>query len=186
LTRDDATQVLAYLKVSYPAAFRDMSKQTAEGMIALWQDMFSDTPLEKVMIAVKAHVKNSKFFPTVAEISEYINKLAEPDKLTADQAWQGIMKACYWLDVDSRDDIVTKFNALPEITKSILGNGHQLVIYANMYERELQEFEKPRFVRSFEARQKATEEFERLPESVRVQSLKLKGETMPLQITEKG
>jgi hypothetical protein len=176
VNKTETIKILAVLKAAYPNSYKD--EELAVQMVSLWQDMFSDTPAVNVGLAVKALIVTCKFPPTIAEIKDYIQKLTEPERMSGTEAWRMVMKAINGPDVHYTErgwDYTETFNKLPAEVRSIVGSPSQMRIWADCGEHELEQFTQRDFVRGFDARQKATSEFERLPESVRAQSEQIKG-----------
>lgn len=64
MTRDETLKIMAVLKATYPNFYKDMTRRDAEGVVALWTDMFSEDSYNAVAAAVKAFIaSDSKGFP---------------------------------------------------------------------------------------------------------------------------
>jgi hypothetical protein len=169
----ETTAIFTILKTAYPNAF-NMTRQTAEATISLWQQMFADTPAEKVKIAVTMHIANNKFAPTIAEIKEYIAKMSEPNQQSAIEAWQSVRRALQRGEyMQGGYDYSKAFNALPALVRRIVGDKYQLRVYSEMDESAFEQFERPRFIANYEKQAKAKAEFERLPEAVQAETARL-------------
>ncbi|MBQ9557645.1 MAG: hypothetical protein IJU94_03470 [Clostridia bacterium] len=68
MTRDETIKLLAILKAAYPTAFRAMSRETAEAMLALWSDELAPYPSDVVTKAARRFIRRSKFMPCVSEL----------------------------------------------------------------------------------------------------------------------
>ena len=68
MTETEIKMVLAILRQNYKNA--KISDPTAE--VALWFNSFKDYPAEVIRIAAEFHMKTSAFFPTIAEITNFI------------------------------------------------------------------------------------------------------------------
>lgn len=75
MTREETVQVLSILKAAYPNAYNGMTKQEANGVIALWTIQFSKIPLQIVMIAINKLIATSKFPPAISEVKEKLSSL---------------------------------------------------------------------------------------------------------------
>ena len=56
MTRDETLKIMAVLKATYPNFYKDMTRRDAEGVVALWTDMFSEDSYNAVAAAVKAFI----------------------------------------------------------------------------------------------------------------------------------
>ena len=66
MTRDETLKIMAVLKATYPNFYKDMTRRDAEGVVALWTDMFAEDSYNTVAAAVKAFIaSDSKGFPPV-------------------------------------------------------------------------------------------------------------------------
>ena len=183
MNRDETKKILAILEMAYPNFYKNADDEGKANAIALWQDMFSDVPAANVGLAVKASIATCKFPPTISEIKDYIQRLTEPDQMSGERAWQYVRDALSF-SAHFRDDIKCTefgydysdyFNKLPPAVQSVIGTWQQIRLWGSVDETDLEQFERPRFVKGFEARQKATAEFNRLPGSIRDQSAQIKG-----------
>ena len=68
MTREETIKLLAILKAAYPTAFRTMSRETAEAMLALWSDELAPYPSDVVTEAARRLIRRSKFMPCVSEL----------------------------------------------------------------------------------------------------------------------
>lgn len=75
MTKKEATQLLAIIKLSYPTAYRDLDEVTRNATINMWQMSFADVPYPIMEQALNRFRLNSKFPPTVAEMVEELKHL---------------------------------------------------------------------------------------------------------------
>ena len=77
MTQTDTLAILGVLKAAYPNFYKDMRRSEADGIVALWTEMFKDEPAEVVALAVKAHIANDKkgFPPHIGAIKDAIVKI---------------------------------------------------------------------------------------------------------------
>ena len=68
MTREEAATVLAIIKAAYPASYKGMSREEANGTVALWAAQFSDVPADVVMIAVNKLISTNTFAPSISEV----------------------------------------------------------------------------------------------------------------------
>ena len=72
MDRTQTIQILSCLKVSFPNAYKGMSKSDAEALINLWCRLFADDKYEDVLRAVDNLILNreNSWTPTVGEIKK--------------------------------------------------------------------------------------------------------------------
>ena len=75
MTRDETIKLLAILKAAYPNSYRGMTKDEANGTIAVWATQFSSMPARVVMIAINKLISKSTFPPSISEVKEEIRGL---------------------------------------------------------------------------------------------------------------
>lgn len=75
MTRDETIKLLAILKAAYPNSYRGMTKEEANGTVAVWATQFASMPAEVVMIAVNKLISTNTFPPSIGEVKEKIRGL---------------------------------------------------------------------------------------------------------------
>lgn len=68
MNNQEAAKLLSLIKLSYPTAYRDIDKATANATVNMWQMSFPDVPYPVMEQAFNHFRMVSKFPPTVAEI----------------------------------------------------------------------------------------------------------------------
>ena len=83
MTRDETLKIMAVLKATYPNFYKGMTRRDAEGVVALWTDMFSEDSYNAVAAAVKAFIaSDSKGFPpVVGQVKQRVTELASAKAL---------------------------------------------------------------------------------------------------------
>lgn len=71
----EATKILAILTAAYPNAYKNMSDDEANGVVAIWTLQFADTPADIVFMALNKAISGCKFPPTISEIKNRISAL---------------------------------------------------------------------------------------------------------------
>lgn len=79
-------KVLTYLSEAYSTFGVTAAK------FAVWQDGIGDINPEVVFKAVKEHIRESKYPPSIAEIRNLCMRIIDPYK-SADDAWNEVLKA---------------------------------------------------------------------------------------------
>ena len=75
MTRDEAAKLLAIIKVAYPAAYKDMDRESALATVNMWWHTFPEVPYAVMEMAFERFRRVSKFPPTVAEMIEEIKNI---------------------------------------------------------------------------------------------------------------
>lgn len=98
MTRDETLKIMAVLKATYPNFYKDMTRRDAEGVVALWTDMFSGDSYNAVAAAVKAFIaSDSKGFPpVVGQVKQRVMELASAKALPGNVR-RGSEKEAAWV-----------------------------------------------------------------------------------------
>lgn len=98
MTRDETLKIMAVLKATYPNFYKDMTRRDAEGVVALWTDMFSEDSYNAVAAAVKAFIaSDSKGFPpVVGQVKQRVTELASTKALPGNVS-RGSEKEAAWM-----------------------------------------------------------------------------------------
>ena len=75
MNKQEATQLLALIKVAYPTAYRDMDVATKKATVNMWQMSFPDVPFAIMEQAFNHFMMVSKYPPTVAEMVEELKHI---------------------------------------------------------------------------------------------------------------
>ena len=75
MTRQEAAKLLSLIKLSYPTAYRDIDKDTANATVTMWQLSFPDVPYPIMEQAFNHFRMVSKFPPTVAEMVQELRRV---------------------------------------------------------------------------------------------------------------
>lgn len=85
ITLGEAKSILSLVALNYD---RTVPQGTAE----LWCTMFADYTAEEVLVVVREHMADSRFFPTVAELRERLARRTF-DGPTPEEAWGLVLRA---------------------------------------------------------------------------------------------
>ena len=98
MTRGETLKIMAVLKATYPNFYKDMTRRDAEGVVALWTDMFSEDSYNAVAAAVKAFIaSDSKGFPpVVGQVKQRVMELASAKALPGNVR-RGSEKEAAWM-----------------------------------------------------------------------------------------
>ena len=98
MTRGETLKIMAVLKATYPNVYKDMTRRDAEGVVALWTDMFSEDSYNAVAAAVKAFTAsdNKGFPPVVGQVKQRVTELASAKALPGNVS-RGSEKEAAWM-----------------------------------------------------------------------------------------
>lgn len=98
MTRGETLKIMAVLKATYPNSYKDMTRRDAEGVVALWTDMFSEDSYNAVAAAVKAFIAsdNKGFPPVVGQVKQRVTELASAKALPGNVS-RGSEKEAAWM-----------------------------------------------------------------------------------------
>lgn len=75
MNKQEAAKLLSLIKLSYPTAYRDIDKETANATVHMWAMSFPDVPYPIMEQAFNHFRMVSKFPPTVAEMVEELKNI---------------------------------------------------------------------------------------------------------------
>lgn len=75
MNKQEATKLLAIIKLSYPTAYRDMDEVSKKATVNMWAGSFPEVPYPIMEQAFNHFRMVSKFPPTVAEMVEELRHL---------------------------------------------------------------------------------------------------------------
>lgn len=165
MNRQETLQMLTILKSAYPNFYKGMGRSEAEQVVALWESMFTDDPVEIVSIALKRYIATDEkgFPPHIGAIKAAIAKIKQPERMTEIEAWNIIRNSLRVNPWDAQE----KFDALPPLLKRLVGSPGQLMEWAAMDVDTLQSVVASNFQRSFRARMEQEREILTLPGEVK-------------------
>ena len=165
MTRTETLAIMSVLKAAYPNFYKDMKREEAEGIVALWTDMFKDDPAEVVAMAVKAHIASDAkgFPPHIGAIKDAIVKLKTMDEMTEMEAWETVRKAIRSHPWDAKE----QFEKLPPVLQRLVGSASQLQEWGQMSSEVISSVVASNFQRSYKARAAKEREYLALPSDVR-------------------
>ena len=113
ITEQTIKETLTILKVAYPNALKDLSKEDAYIMIKLWYEDFKDCKKDIFMQAVKNVRSKSVFFPSIADIKNEIQEIENPKlKLNANEEWYKVIELVRKYGVYKQDLIMEELNPI--------------------------------------------------------------------------
>lgn len=75
MNKQEATKLLALIKIAYPTAYRDMDEASKKATVNMWYMSFPDMPYPIMEQAFNHFRMVSKFPPTVAEMVEELRNI---------------------------------------------------------------------------------------------------------------
>lgn len=75
MNKQESAKLLSLIKLSYPTAYRDIDKETANATVHMWAMSFPDVPYPIMEQAFNHFRMVSKFPPTVAEMVEELKQI---------------------------------------------------------------------------------------------------------------
>ena len=165
MTRDETIRIMSVLRGAYPGFYRGINRKEADATVNLWQTVFADEPYEQVSMAVLALIKSrtSTFPPVPGDVSEKLQELFSPQKMTELEGWSLVQKALR----NSLYNAKEEYDKLPPAVQRAVGDPGQLRRWAQSPEDELETVVASNFQRSYRVVQKRELEFAQLPQSAR-------------------
>ena len=168
MSRDNIIAILGILKTAYPRFYANMKKTEAEETISLWQEMFSDTDIRLLTIAVKRLITHFEFPPTIADVKKEILKITTKQESNIDY-WQEVLKMMSNALYMKKEE----FDNYSDICKRFFGNVDNLRSYGVMEKQEVINNIQPRFLKYAENYQKQEKENMMLPSNYKEMVQKL-------------
>ena len=174
MTLDEITKLLCFCKMLYP---RDRSFDKTPGEMSeiaqAWAVMLQDIPFELGKAAVSAHVANCPYAPAISEIRAYARKFAEPEAISAEEAWSLAIRAVRRYGMGPKNYTTGKFpyemardSVPPEVWRTM-----ELLGYQDMCLSENRDVLRAQFLKTYERQRQLREERQALlpflPEGVR-------------------
>lgn len=169
MDRDSIIEMLGILKIAYPNAYKDITRDDANVMIALYQKQFADYDARLVMVAVDEIIGSNIFPPSVAEIKQKVYSLTTKETLPTD-LWASLKKAIS----NSAYHSVEEFEKLPEECKMFIKNPNQLKELSQNDSEINNTVVKGQFLKQVEIIQaRMKEEKQMLPETKKIREMAL-------------
>lgn len=75
MNKQEATKLLALIKIAYPTAYRDMDDASKKATVNMWQMSFPDVPYPIMEQGFNHFRMTSKFPPTVADMVQELRSI---------------------------------------------------------------------------------------------------------------
>lgn len=167
MTVADASYILAVIRAAYPGSYSKLSEADAKATAELWAAMFADESREVVAAAVKAIMLEQperEFAPTIGMVKKRIVQFGEPERLTAQDAWQIVTHACKHCSLQNPKPM---FDKLPPEVQRAVGSPNQLRDWGMIDEETFQTVVASNFRRIWEIQQRREEADKMLPSALR-------------------
>lgn len=162
MDREETKEVIQLIDATYPN-FRLPDKLELRKMVDTWASLFSEEPFELVSAGLKAFiVADAKGFPpSPGQIKEKIRMIMSLEERTELEAWDLTRKAI----ANGRGDFHEAWEKLPMEIRQIVSPG-QLREWS-VTDLSQQQVVASNFMRSYRAKVKGRQEYERLPNEIK-------------------
>lgn len=171
MTNKESNQILAILKATYPAGYRDMGIEDFKAIVGVWSRVFKDHSYIDVSNAVDSVIATNKtnFPPSPGLVMDQLIKITSRPEMTEMEGWQLVFKAIKNSAWHSKEE----FNKLPLVLQNSVGSPEMLKSWSEMPVDTIQSVVQSNFMRTFRA--KKVQEFEQkaLPREAKDKILEL-------------
>jgi DNA-binding transcriptional regulator YiaG len=165
LTKDETKNVLFVIRASYPEAYRGLTENDLEILLATWNTLLADYSYSDVSLAVQHYLTNDTYgrAPKIGQIIDSLRKTSVKPELNANEAWGLVYKAICNSTYNSEQE----FEKLPQTVQKAVGSANNLKEYASMNIEDVQVTIKAHFKSIYEVEVKRKQEYEKLPQATR-------------------
>ena len=161
MKREETKQLLQILNTAYPSTYRNMTDEDKRQTLALYYELFKDTPTELVVYALKNYIKANEYPPTPAGLQKQIDRLQ--DNTTPAELWTLLDKAIS----RSAYHYVDEFNKLPKVIQVWLGDPTTLHNLSQQKIEDVQNATRGQFLKSIGAVQDRQKAKDSMPDNVK-------------------
>ena len=165
MTSKEANKILAILKATYPAGYKDMQDSDFLAIVGVWARVFKDWSCQDVSNAVDSVIATNKTNspPSPGLVMDQLVKITSTPEMTEMEGWQLVFKAVK----NSAWHSVEEFNKLPLVLQKSVGSPEMLQSWASMPEDTVQSVVQSSFMRTFRAKKTQDNEYKALPSDVK-------------------
>lgn len=165
MTSKEANQILAILKATYPAGFKDLGMEDLKALVGVWARTFKDWDYKLVSKAIDALIATNKtnFPPSPGAVMDTLIKITSAPEMTEMEAWQLVFKAIKRSGWYAQEE----FDKLPEGLRSSVGSPEMLKSWSEMPADTVQSVVQSNFMRTFRAKKLQDAEYKSLPGDVK-------------------
>lgn len=107
MNRNEFTKIMDTLEAAYPARFEKMDYEKRLEFLRTWYRGLGDLNVEDLDRAVMGHIKNNRFFPTIAELRESTGKPER--KVTLREMFDSFANRYPEYDINRRGEAFDRF-----------------------------------------------------------------------------
>ena len=165
MTNKEANKILAILKATYPAGYKNMQDNDFLAIVGVWSRVFKDWSYQDVSNAVDSVIATNKtnFPPSPGLVMDQLIKITSLPEMTEMEGWQLVFKAVK----NSAWHSVEEFNKLPHVLQKSVGSPEMLQSWASMPEDTVQSVVQSNFMRTFRAKKIQNTEYKALPGDIK-------------------
>ena len=161
MTVKETLKILAVLRMAYPGFYSKLSREDAVSMARLWNRMFADNSYQEVDAAVQILIcSESEFPPNIGQVKKQIASM-KTDTDSAISAWNQVKSAMKFTNC------VQNFNALPELSRRVVGSPNQLKEWALMEPSIINSVVQSNFIKMYKEMENTHRTKEALPTSTK-------------------
>ena len=165
MTREEVSQLLTLLKVTYPNFYKNLTSRDAMATLEVWYEMFKDDDLNIVKPALMSLFSTNVFPPVPADVKKAIAEtkaimLGEP---TDDELFAKLQRAA----ANSTYDSEKEFNKLPDAVKRFVGSPSGLRTMGKIDEETFNTVTRGQFMKALPIMKQRQEFHDALPESIK-------------------
>ena len=160
MTREETKMIIGMLGSVYSSEFDRKTDEQINTMIDVWTMLFEDEDADKIANATKAYLKSNAnaFMPTPAMLIEKAYNMFAPKGMTELEAWGYISNAIRNGNYHAREE----WENLPEEVQALC-SPNDIRDWASMDTSQVQTVVASNWQRSFKVKEKARQEYNRLP-----------------------
>lgn len=156
MTKQEFSKIATVLRTMYPEVIP--SKEAFD----IWYSFFEADEYMAVNEAVKRHIANSPYPPTVADLRK---SLTAPG-LNEEEAWDRVVKAIRNSNWHSEEE----FEKLPPLLQKCVGSPRQLRQWGSMDSNDIHTVEKSHFLRTYRAEAERERQTAQTPITMRIEA----------------
>lgn len=171
MTNKEANKILAILKATYPAGFKDLGMEDLKALVGVWARTFKDWDYKLVSKAIDALIATNKtnFPPSPGAVMDQLIKITSAPEMTEMEAWQLVFKAIKRSGWYAQEE----FDKLPAGLRSSVGSPEMLKSWSEMPVDTVQSVVQSNFMRTFRSKKMQEIEQKSLPRDTEDIILKL-------------
>ena len=160
MTREETKMIIKMLEIAYPQHYSKLDQDHIIGQINLWSELWKDDNADMIANAVKVIIStdSNPFPPTIGQINSKVYDMFAPKGMTEQEAWSYISNAIRNGNYHAREE----WENLPEEVQALC-SPNDIRDWASMDTSQVQTVVASNWQRSFKVKEKARQEYNRLP-----------------------